>query len=118
MQNVFLGRYVGTDGTVVEGPSLRDLLAATDPALAQETQDRTAATMGALGAIVEAAEGGLAYDMMLEAGNAEGEALIMAGVEGLIAQTRSFERAIAALGLDSIAFEGSDSLDAPDAVFQ
>ena len=39
-------------------------------------------------------------------------------VDALIAQTRSIERAVSALGLDAIAFEGSDSLDNPDAVFQ
>jgi putative iron-regulated protein len=118
VQNVYHGRYVRTDGSVVEGPSLRDLLAGTEPALAEEITAKLDATMGALGAIKAAAEGGLAYDAMLEAGNAEGERLIIAGVDGLIDQTRSFERAIAALGLETIAFEGSDSLDNPDAVFQ
>jgi len=33
-------------------------------------------------------------------------------------QTKSIERAVTALGLDQIGFEGSDSLDNPDAVFQ
>jgi len=56
--------------------------------------------------------------MMPEQGNAEGEALIMAGVDGLVAQARAIERAVGALGLDALAFEGSDSLDAPKAVFQ
>jgi putative iron-regulated protein len=37
-------------------------------------------------------------------------------VDALIDQTRSFERALAALGLDAVAFEGSDSLDDPAAV--
>ena len=118
VQNVYLGRYVRADGTTVEGPSLHDLLAETDPALAEETAARLDATIEALGAIKAAAEGGLAYDTMLEAGNAEGEQLIMAGVNGLIEQTRSFERAMTTLGLDAVAFEGSDSLDNPDAVFQ
>lgn len=118
VQNVYLGRYQRTDGTTVEGPSLRDLVADKDAGLAQEIGAKLDTTVAALGAIKAAAEGGMAYDTMLEAGNAEGEALVMAGVNGLIDQTRSFERAIAALGLDSIAFEGSDSLDSPDAVFQ
>lgn len=74
--------------------------------------------MAALGAIVAAAQGGFAYDMTLGPGNAQGEALIMGGVNGLIAQTRSIERVVTALGLDGIAFEGSDSLDNPSAVFQ
>ena len=118
VQNVYLGRYVRTDGTTLEGPSLHDLLGETDPALAEETAARLDTTMAALGAIKTAAEGGLAYDTMLEAGQAEGEQLIMAGVNGLIEQTRSFERAMTTLGLDAVAFEGSDSLDNPDAVFQ
>jgi putative iron-regulated protein len=118
VQNVYLGRYERADGSVVEGPSLKDLVAETDPALSEEITGKLDTTMAALTAITEAAAGGLAYDTMLEAGNAKGEALIMAGVNGLIDQTRSFERAIAALGLDAIAFEGSDSLDNPDAVFQ
>jgi len=33
-------------------------------------------------------------------------------------QTRSIERVITALGLDQIEFEGSDSLDNPEALFQ
>ena len=89
-----------------------------DAALAQEIEGKLDTTMEALGAIKAAAEGGMAYDSMLEAGNAEGEALVMAGVDGLIDQTHSFERAIAALGLETVAFEGSESLDNPDAVFQ
>ena len=118
VQNVYLGRYARPDGSVVEGPSLSTLVAATDPGLDAEMRAKLDTTMTALGAIRTAAEGGFSYDMMLEQGNAEGEALIMAGVNGLIDQTRSIERIVTALGLDSIAFEGSDSLDDPGAVFQ
>jgi len=118
VQNVYLGRYTRPDGSVVEGPSLADLVAAADPRLNDEMQSRLAETMTALGAIVTAAEGGFSYDMMLEQGNAEGEALVMGGVNGLIAQTRTIERIVTALNLDGVAFEGSDSLDDPNAVFQ
>ena len=118
VQNVYLGRYVRTDGSVIEGASLAALLAATDPGLDAEMRGKLDTTMAALGAIRAAAEGGFAYDMMLAQGNTEGEALIMAGVNGLIDQTRSIERIVTALGLDAIAFEGSDSLDNPGAVFQ
>jgi putative iron-regulated protein len=118
VQNIYLGRYVRPDGSVVEGPSLSDLVAATDAGLDAEMQARLDTTMAALGAIKAAAEGGFAYDMMLAQGNAEGKALVMAGVNGLIDQTRTIERVVSALGLDGIAFEGSDSLDNPTAVFQ
>ena len=55
---------------------------------------------------------------MLAPGNAEGEALIMGGVTALVTKTASIDRAVTLLGLSKITFEGSDSLDNPNAVFQ
>ena len=118
VQNVYLGSYTRVDGTVVSGASLSDLVAAANPELDAELTAKLETTVAALGDIVEAAENGFSYDMMLERGNAEGEALVMGAVNGLIDQTRSIEKVVAVLGLDAIAFEGSDSLDNPDAVFQ
>ncbi|MEY2962084.1 MAG: hypothetical protein RLZ60_1914 [Pseudomonadota bacterium] len=118
VQNVYLGQYERIDGTVVEGPGLTTLVAAVDPALDDEVRGKLDTTMVALTAIVAAAENGMAYDQMLDRRNAEGEALIMAGVDGLIDQTRSFEKIVGALSLHDVAFEGSDSLDDPNAVFQ
>jgi putative iron-regulated protein len=117
IQNVYLASYTRIDGTVVSGPSLSDLVAATAPDVDAQLKRELDATMAALGALKAAAEGGMAYDQMLAPGNAEGEALIMGGVNGLITQTASIERAMTALGLTA-AFEGSDSLDNPNAVFQ
>lgn len=118
MQNVYLGRYARIDGTEVKGPALADLVAAADPAVDADLRARLAASVAALGAIKTAAEGGLAYDQMLAPGNAEGEKLIGGGVDALVAQAAAVERAVTALGLSQIEFEGSDSLDNPGAVFQ
>ncbi|MFK7744096.1 MAG: imelysin family protein [Roseobacter sp.] len=118
IQNVYLGEYIRVDGTLVTGPSLSDLVAKTDAALDAEMQGKLSDAVMALGRIKIAAEAGFAYDQMLERGNEAGEALIMGGVNGLIDQTRSIERVIAALGVDGVGIEGSDSLDDPDAVFQ
>ncbi|KGB81728.1 peptidase [Rhodovulum sp. NI22] len=118
VQNVYRGEYVRVDGTLVSGPSLSDLVAATDADLDAEMQRKLSATMRALGRIKTAAEAGFSYDQMLERGNLAGETLVMGGVEGLIDQTRTIERVVTTLGLDQIAFEGSDSLDNPGAVFQ
>ena len=118
IQNVYLGEYVRIDGSMVTGPSLADLVAETDAALDAEMQTKLSVTMRALGQIKTAAEAGKAYDQMLARGNAAGEALVMGGVDGLIDQTRTIERIVTALGVDGIAFEGSDSLDDPGAVFQ
>ena len=64
------------------------------------------------------AEAGEAYDKQIGEGNAEGNATVQAAIDALVDQTKSIERAVASLKLDAIAFEGSDSLDAPDKVFQ
>ncbi|NRB36211.1 MAG: peptidase [Rhodobacteraceae bacterium] len=118
IQNVYMGEYVRVGGEIVSGPSLSDLVAEVDADLDAEMLTKLSTTMMALGRIKTAAEAGFAYDQMLERGNDAGEALVMGGVNGLIDQTRTIERIVAALGVSAIEFEGSDSLDNPDAVFQ
>lgn len=118
IRNVYLGHYVGVDGRVVEGPSLSSLVEAADPAVDADLTAALDTTMARLGEIKVVAESGTAYDQMLDAGNAAGGAVIQRAVDALVAQTREIERAVSALKLDQIAFEGSDSLDNPTAVFQ
>ncbi|MFG6518102.1 imelysin family protein [Sulfitobacter sp. 1A13496] len=118
VRNVYLGEYLRVDGRVVSGASLSDLVASADAGVDEDLRAKLNASMVELGQIKTAAEAGFSYDMMLERGNAEGEALIMGAVDALVNQTRAIERAVTALGGDEIAFEGSDSLDAPEAVFQ
>jgi putative iron-regulated protein len=118
IRNVYFGRYVRVDGSVVEGPSVADLVAAADPEVDARLRQSLDDTMMALVAIKVVAEAGTSYDRLLAPGNAAGEALIQAAIDALVAQTREIERAVAALELEPIAFEGSDSLDNPAAVFQ
>ncbi len=118
MRNVYLGEYVRIDGSIVSGPSLSGLMAEADPAIDAALRADLDRTMARLAQIKAVAEAGLAYDQMLAQGNANGEALIMAAADALVAQTRSIERAVAALGLDEIGFESSDSLGSPGGVFQ
>ena len=118
IRNVYLGSYTRVDGTTVSGPSLSDLVAAADSAVDAQLQAELDASVAALGKVKTAAENGMAYDQMLAAGNAEGEELIMGAVNALITQTASINRAVTALRLTPAEFEGSDSLDNPDAVFQ
>ncbi len=118
IRNVYLGSYTGVDGSVTSGASLSDLVKAADPAVDGLLKADLDASVAAAQGLVDAAAGGMAYDMMLAPGNKAGEALIMALVDGLVAQTKGVERVVTVLGLDAVAFEGSDSLDNPDAVFQ
>ncbi|WP_179379354.1 imelysin family protein [Jannaschia marina] len=118
IRNVYNGSYVGVDGTVTSGPSLRDLVAASDPDVAAALGAALDVTQMEMTEMKLAAEAGLKYDMMLNPDNEAGGALIQAAIDGLVAQTREIERAVAALGEEEIAFEGSDSLDNPEAVFE
>ena len=118
IRNVYTGSYTRVDGSKVEGPSISALVREADPAVDAELLDKLDATVGKMEAIKKRAEGGEAYDQQIAEGNTEGNATVQAGVDALVDQTKSIERAVAALKLDAIAFEGSDSLDAPDKVFE
>jgi putative iron-regulated protein len=113
IRNVYLGSYKRPDGTVVSGPSPSDLVRAKSAEADTRTRTALDETMQRVGAIVTRAEGGEAYDQMIGEGNDAGNALVDQAIQTLIAQSKEFERDIAALELKSIEFEGSDSLDNP-----
>ena len=117
IRNVYTGHYRRLDGTVVNGPSISDLVKEKDAAVDAELLgklDRTVVSMAVMKARAESIE---AYDQMIGEGNAIGNAVVQAAIDGLINQTRSIERAVVSLGLSAIDVEGSDSLDNPNAVF-
>ena len=118
IRNVYLGSYTRTDGSTVQGPSLSELVAAADPAVDTQLKAELDASVAALQAVKDAGDAGKTYDTLIAPGNAEGEALIMGAVSALVTQTASVDRAVTALGLSKVEFEGSDSLDNPNAVFQ
>ena len=118
IRNVYFGEYVSPLGNNISGASLADLVAAKDPALAAEMQKKLDATLAAFEAMKARAEGGEAYDQMIGEGNEAGNAVVQAAVDALVDQTKSIERVVKVLELDDIAFEGSDSLDNPGAVFE
>jgi len=113
IRNVYLGSYKRIDGSIVSGPSPSDLVRAKSAEADQRTRAALDETMQRMDAIVKRAEGGEAYDQMIGEGNDEGNALVDAAIQALIAQAKEFERDIAALSLKAIQFEGSDSLDNP-----
>ncbi|WP_374436294.1 imelysin family protein [Tabrizicola sp.] len=118
IRNVYLGTYTRTDGTTLQGPALSDLVAAADPAVDSQLKAELDASVAALQAMKDAGDAGKTFDTLIAPGNAEGEAIIMAAVDALVTQTASIDRAVTALGLSKVEFEGSDSLDSPGAVFQ
>ncbi|WP_291407980.1 imelysin family protein [Devosia sp.] len=118
IENVYLGKYTRVDGTVVDGPSISDVIAAKDAALDTEIKGLLADTLSKMHVMADRAEAGEAYDQQIGEGNVEGNAVVQAAIDGLIAQTRGIERAVALLQLDNVTIEDSDSLSNPDAVFE
>ncbi|TIM96059.1 MAG: peptidase [Mesorhizobium sp.] len=110
--------YTRLDGTVVSGPSVADMVKAADPAIDKELSDKLDVTVAKMEAIKARALAGEAYDQQIAEGNVEGNATVQAAIDALVDQTKSIERAVGSLKLSTIAFEGSDSLDAPDKVFK
>ena len=118
MRNVYFGRYERVDGQVVSGPSLSKLVGGMAPDLDAEMTAALDESKAAMDAMKQRAESVEAYDQMIGPDNPEGNQVIQAVVDSLTGQTKSIERIVAELKLGGIEFEGSDSLDNPDAVFQ
>jgi putative iron-regulated protein len=119
MLAVYNGRYQRPDGSVVAGPSLAGLVEAADPGLAGATRAALDATLAEAKVLKDTADSGkMAYDQMLASDNAAGNAMIEAVIAALLEQTKQIEQVVSALDLGSLEFEGSDSLDDPEAVFQ
>ncbi|MDQ7727826.1 imelysin family protein [Halomonas sp. SpR8] len=105
VQNIYTGTYQRLDGSVVEGPSLQDLLVQEDSELADDLRQQLEATMVRLDAIKQAAEAEsspMAFDMMIAPGNEQGSELINEAILTLVAQTGSIEQAAGELGVTSL----------------
>ncbi len=116
IRNVYLGTYKRLDGSEVKGPSVSDLVKAKSPDVDAKVRAAIENTMQRMGELKKRAESGEAYDQMIGEDNPEGNAVVQSVVDALAAQAKTFEEAIAVLGLQGVAFEGSDSLDAPEKV--
>ena len=117
INNVFLGKYKSLDGKVVSGPSISSLLSEVDNGLNKKTKKSIKNTLKSMKKIVKSANKGVTYDMLIAEGNEKGNQLIQNAVDSLIKQSKNIELAAAALNINDLQIEGSDSLDNPDAVF-
>ena len=117
INNVFLGKYKSLDGKVVTGPSISSLLSEVDYGLNKKTKKSIKNTLKSMKKIVKSANKGVTYDMLIAEGNEKGNQLIQNAVDSLIKQSKNIELTAAALNINDLQIEGSDSLDNPDAVF-
>lgn len=118
IRDAYLGQYKRVDGTMVKGAALTSLVREKAPGVDTELRAKLDATMAKMTILKRTADSGeMAYDEMIGEGNDRGNAIVQAAIDGLVAQTKSIEKAVAALDLGAPEFEGSDSLDKPEKVF-
>lgn len=94
IQNVWLGRYARRDGSVLQGPSLQQLVAQANAALADKTTRDIAASVAAAQAIQAP------FDREIVGGSdAPGRRRVQATIDALIVQSKDLPQAAAAIGI-------------------
>lgn len=97
IENVWLGRYKRADGTLMQGPSPRDLVAAKDAALAERTSKQIAASVAAAEAIRAP------FDReIVGAKDAPGRKRIQNTVDSLVQQSKDLVAAANAAGITKL----------------
>jgi putative iron-regulated protein len=105
IRNVYLGEYPRGDGRLVIGPGLSDLVRRKSQQLDQKLRTRLDTSAVRVGAIVQAAGTGDAFDQQIL--HAAGQQRIRAAIEALRAQTETIEAAARAAGVDRLTAQGS-----------
>jgi putative iron-regulated protein len=96
IQNVYLGRYVRSNGQVIDGPGFDDLVRAVNPNL----QDSVDAQFDAVDQALNAINANAPFDQQILVANPEGRERVSTAVEALQAQTQLISEVGAALELD------------------
>ena len=117
IQNVYLGRYKSISGKNINGPSISQAVARIDKELDKELKKSISNTVFYMKKIVESADNGIAYDMLIAENNKRGNKVIQDAVDSLVVQSKGIEKIALTLDIRDLHVEGSDSLDNPDAVF-
>ena len=96
VQNVWLGRYEPLTGAAVTGTGIRDVIAETDAALAQQITDQIAQSLELAEALQPP------FDQEIAPGNAAGNARVEALIESLSDQADLLEQAFQLYGLERL----------------
>jgi putative iron-regulated protein len=97
IQNVWLGSFKRLDGSTLQGPALRDLVAAKDAALAQRTSQQLAASVAATEGIQAPFDQEIRGDR-----NAPGRARVQKAVDSLTQQAKDLVAAANAIGITKL----------------
>nr|WP_310339680.1 imelysin family protein [Rhodoferax saidenbachensis] len=98
IENVWLGNYKRLDGSVVQGASLKDLVASKDAALADKVSKQIAQSVANANAIQAPFDREIVGDK-----NAPGRIRVQKTIDSLVQQSKDITEAAAALGITKLA---------------
>lgn len=103
IKNVYLGQYKRTDGTLLSGPSLSELVNSIDPKADQLMKTKFETTQVALQAMVDSAEkDNVMFDMLIDPENTKGHEIVRTAIQALVDQTSSIEAIAAVLNINEL----------------
>ncbi len=102
LRNVYFGEYTSTDGELVAGPSIADLITTSSPELASRLEAGLDLALQRVDAIRARVNEGKAYDQMLAEGDDDGRQLIGATIVALLEFSEELLAAGTALGLGNL----------------
>ena len=98
IENVWLGRYLRRDGTMLQGPSIKDLVTVKSPALAERTSQQISLSVAHANAIQAP------FDReIIGAKDAPGRIRIQKTIDSLVQQSKDLADSAAALGISKLA---------------
>lgn len=105
IQNIYLGKYETVSGSVVSGPSVKDLIAASDAKVADALASEIAEAEKAVYALVESAQSTTnpqTFDQLIGSGNEEGNKIVQTAIDELLQVTENTEVAAKAIGITEL----------------
>jgi putative iron-regulated protein len=94
VQNVFLGRYIRTNGLEIKGPGIHDLIASVAPDKARDLKKQLERSVAATRAIP------VPFDQaFLGRSNAPGRQALRAAIKSLLKQSELIAKSASALGI-------------------
>jgi putative iron-regulated protein len=111
IDNLFFGQYKKSDGSVVKGVAIADLVKAKNSALHTKAVAAFKITEEAIGQMVKLAEDPKApqkFDQMVAEGNTEGAKVVKSAINALVAETAVLEEVAKALGIEHLNPDNAD----------
>jgi len=109
IRNIYTGEYKRTDGSVVKGPSLSDLVAKVDAQADTDLKTDLANTEAKMQVIVDRAEkDGVHFDQMIAAEDKDDQQKIRDAIASLVKQTGAIEKAATAVGVQDLKPDNAD----------